>query len=374
MPKPPRPSVPKDANAPTVLVIDDVSMQRQLLIDILEPHYHVRGAADGASGLAAAEQRPVPDLIMLDVVMPGMSGYDVLRSLRESPATRDVPVVLVTALGDADSERLGFEAGAVDYLPKPFRPPIVLARVRAHLERAAALRELAKINARLEAVVENLKAFSYSVSHDLHAPLRILRGMLDLLVEHDGERLSEAGRYYLTRSVRQSERMTQMIDDILAYSRADLVELHRDPLDLQALARDVVDELSPPEGSVTFVVEPLPRVLADRTMIRQVFSNLVSNAVKFTRGVAGARVRVRADTSEGWVTVHVEDNGPGFDPNRKERLFRLFSRLHSDAQFPGTGVGLATVKRLVERHGGKVEASSSPESGTRFSFSLPASA
>lgn len=357
---------------PTVLVIDDVAEQRQLLADILDPHYAVRSEPDGVRGLQAALQHPAPDLIMMDIFMPGMSGHEVLRRLKEEPATRDIPVVLVTGQGGADCERRGLEEGAADYLSKPFRSPVVLARVRAHLERAEARRELADMNKRLRAVVDNLQAFSYSVSHDLHAPLRILRGMLSLMAEHDGDRLSDVGRYYLSRTVRQSERMERMIQDILAYSRADLVELQCRPVDLHALAKDVVDALAPPDGSVSIHIEPLPTVLADAGMIRQVIANLLSNAIKFAGSVSDARVHVRGEVRARWVSVHVEDNGPGFDANRKERLFKLFSRLHSDAQFPGTGVGLATVKRLVERHGGTVAAHSTPDTGTRFTFSLPA--
>ena len=211
------------------------------------------------------------------------------------------------------------------------------------------------------------------MSHDLRAPLRALSGFSEALVEEYSAELGEVGRDYAERIQRASERMGLLIDDLLHLSVLARAELHIEPVDLSGLARSVAEELQQrePGRTVTFQIADGEWAQADARLIRTVFENLLGNAWKFTSRRADARIEFGgAPADPGWRTFYVRDNGVGFDPAYKERLFRPFERLHSATDFPGSGIGLASVARVVERHGGRVSADSDPNQGTTFSFAL----
>jgi signal transduction histidine kinase len=220
-------------------------------------------------------------------------------------------------------------------------------------------------------VIAELEAFSYSISHDLREPLRAITCFAQTLQDTEAGRMSVQGRHRLERVVQGALRMNRMIEDILACSRAERCDLRRQEVDLGVLAREVVDELRPGHGRVRVEIAPLPRVPGDTALLRQVFANLVGNALKFSRGSAAPLVRVDAVDAGAAVEVRVHDNGAGFDAAYASRLFQLFQRLHTEKEFPGTGVGLAIVKRVVARHGGSVRAESQPGVRTTFAFTLP---
>lgn len=384
---------------PTLLLVDDTPEHLTILGEVLAPVYNVRIASHGVAALEIARRNP-PDLVLLDVLMPGMSGYETLAALRSDPRTADIPVIFVTSLDATEDEQRGFTLGAADYIVKPVRAPIVLARVALHLELKRARDGLARKNASLAAEIErrsaaevtvrelntalsarsealessvaDLEAFAYSISHDLRAPLRAISGFADLLRESDGERLSDEGRGMLGRIAAAALRMSGMIDDVLAYSRTQSATLHVAPVDLRALAAEVAAELgaSYPESIVD--IGALPRLKVDAPMMRQILANLVGNALKFSAKASEPRVRVEAAVTDAGVEILVTDNGAGFDPRYADRLFGLFQRLHSQKDFTGSGVGLAIVKRLVERHGGRITARSEPGVSTTFQLTFPA--
>jgi signal transduction histidine kinase len=234
------------------------------------------------------------------------------------------------------------------------------------------LRERQKVqekSAELASANKELEAFSYSVSHDLRAPLRHIGGFADMLEADSGRLLTDTGRRHLEVIRDSAKHMGQLIDDLLRFSRLGRQALSKQQVDMAALAREVAAEL----GSTTPVqVEDLPAALADLALMRQVWRNLVGNAVKYSGKRDDPRVEIGA-RREGAETVYwVRDNGAGFDMRYAERLFGVFQRLHSDADFPGTGVGLAIVQRVVARHGGRVWAEGRPKAGAVFYFSLPA--
>lgn len=230
-------------------------------------------------------------------------------------------------------------------------------------ERTAALRESNK----------ELEAFSYTVSHDLRAPVRHIGGFVDLLRETTGSQLDPQAQRYLETIKGAATQMGLLIDGLLSFSRLGRTQLQKVPVDLTDLVHSVVAELRPDfaDRNVEFEIADLPTVDADPTMLRLVMDNLIGNALKYTRGMDPARIRVDARNDACEVVLSVEDNGAGFDMKFVDKLFGVFHRLHGDDQFDGTGIGLATVRRIVHRHGGRTWAEGTPNQGATFYFSLP---
>jgi signal transduction histidine kinase len=237
-------------------------------------------------------------------------------------------------------------------------------------------RRMVEAHAReLEAANKDLEAFSYSVSHDLRAPLRAIDGFSQALLEDHAAALDERGREHLGRVRAAAQRMGELIDDLLQLSRVSRAELVRAPVDLGALAREVAAELAQrePGRSVSLAIGEGLRAEADRRLARIVLENLLGNAWKFTARRAAARIEVGAGAAaDGAPTFFVRDDGAGFDPRYAHKLFAPFQRLHGAAEFPGTGIGLAIVQRIVDRHGGRAWAEGEPGRGAVFWFTLPA--
>jgi signal transduction histidine kinase len=227
--------------------------------------------------------------------------------------------------------------------------------------------------AELEAANKELEAFSYSVSHDLRAPLRAIDGYSRIIEEDCADQLDDEGRRLLSVVRGSARRMGILIDSLLAFSRFGRQSLNPVPIDMTALAREVYTEIqaAPDAPAVTLDIMVLPAVSADRPMLRQVWSNLLSNAVKYSSTRDNPTVRVSGEETEREVIYRVRDNGAGFDMKYYAMLFGVFQRLHTDAEFPGTGVGLAITQRIVIRHGGRVWAEGEVGVGATFFFSLP---
>ena len=261
---------------------------------------------------------------------------------------------------------------------------VLLAALRDVTERHRAQAALERLNleleqrvrdrtAQLEAANRELEAFGRSVSHDLRAPLRIIEGFSAAIVELDGDRLSARGRTSLDAVRRAARRMGELIDDLLTLSRVTLQTIRHQPVDLSALARTIAAELRElePARAVTFVIAAGLRVQADAVLMRILLENLLRNAWKFTSQQARARIEVGMDLRNGEAVFYVRDDGAGFDPAHAHRLFQPFQRLHSEAEFEGTGIGLATVHRIVLRHGGRVWATGVPGGGATFELTIP---
>jgi signal transduction histidine kinase len=234
---------------------------------------------------------------------------------------------------------------------------------------------VAERTAQLEAINRELEAFSYSVSHDLRAPLRAVDGFSQALLEDYYDQLDEQGRRFLTRVRTAAQRMAQLIDDILGLSRVTRGEMRRETVDMTALALVIAEELrsQEPGRGVDFVIEPGLVVKGDPVLLRQVLFNLLDNAFKFTGGCKNAHIEFGVEAIEGNGAFFVRDNGAGFDMDYAGKLFGVFQRLHSVDEFPGTGIGLATVQRIVHRHGGEVWGSGEVDKGATFYFTIPGS-
>jgi PAS domain S-box-containing protein len=236
--------------------------------------------------------------------------------------------------------------------------------------------ELAKWSAELQAANKELEAFAYSVSHDLRAPLRHMAGFAELLQKKASSVLDDKSQRYMSMILESAKRMGDLIDDLLAFSRMGRVEAQMTLVDLDQLVMEVVSEVRQgTEGrEIAWRIDPLPTCYGDRSMLRIVLVNLISNAIKFTRQRARAEIEIgRAEGFENEAVVFVRDNGAGFDMKYIDKLFGVFQRLHHADAFEGTGIGLATVQRIIHRHGGKVRAEGAVDQGATFYFSIPRS-
>lgn len=229
--------------------------------------------------------------------------------------------------------------------------------------------------AQIEAANRELEAFSYSVSHDLRAPLRHITGFVELLNKRGEEMKDEKSQHYLQVISDASRKMGVLIDDLLAFSRMSRAEIQKGRIDFNALVREVVDDMSEDAGerAIEWEITDLPVGEGDVAMLRQVFANLVANALKFTRQLPLARIGIGAVTDHpDEILFYVKDNGVGFDMKYGDKLFGLFQRLHSSEEFEGTGVGLASCQRIIHRHGGRIWAEAAAGRGATFWFALPA--
>ena len=263
------------------------------------------------------------------------------------------------------------------------RPVAILASDNDITDRRRREEEIGKLNeslarrtTELQATNKELEAFAYSISHDLRAPLRHVAGYAELLQKNAAAQMDDKSRRYMTLIVEAAKRMGNLIDDLLAFSRIGRAETRKTRVSLDALVREAMEEVRPEtEGrDITWAVGALPDVYADRAMLRLALVNLMSNAIKFTRTRPQATIEIGpTDTDDGAIGVFVRDNGVGFDMRYASKLFGVFQRLHSADAFEGTGIGLATVQRIVHRHGGRVWAEGVVDGGATFCFSLPKS-
>jgi signal transduction histidine kinase len=341
---------------------------REYLRRLLARDYEVQAVPDGASALAAARTEP-PDLVLSDVMMPYLDGFGLLRSIRADSRTRVVPVILLSARAGEESAVEGLDAGADDYLAKPFTAHELMARVRTHLELSQVRREWAK---QLEAANKELESFSYSVSHDLRSPLAVIDGFTLVLLEQCADKFDDRARNYLSKVRSGVKQMTGLIDGLLDLSRITRGGLQKLPVDLTELARDVISELQTGEPFRKIVVNIADGMTAvgDPRLLRVLLANLLGNAWKYSSKKEEARVSFEQAGSGGDVIFSVADNGAGFDMAHAEKLFAPFHRLEQHSQFRGTGIGLATVQRIISRHGGRVWAEGAVGLGATLYFTL----
>jgi len=357
-----------ESDRPRILLADDNADMRNYLQRLLADRYTVLAVPDGAAALEVARSRP-PDLVLSDVMMPGLDGIELLRELRAAEATRTIPVILLSARAGEESAVEGLSGGADDYIAKPFSARELLARVHTHIELARNRRtwelELAQAN-------RDLESFSYSVSHDLRAPLRAIDGYVNIVLQDHLEKVDPEGRRLLGIVLKNAHRMGALIDDLLRLSRLGRAEMKSSSFDPKPLIQEVVADLlqSQAHRKIEVTIGALPRIRGDEGLLRQVFLNLISNAVKYTGPREVARIEVTGTDGHGEVAFQVKDNGVGFSMEHAYKLFGVFQRLHSAEQFEGTGIGLALVLRIVQRHGGRIWAEAREGEGATFHFTL----
>jgi signal transduction histidine kinase len=370
VPDAPGPEKVSGRERPRVLVVDDNADMRDYLARLLGVRWRVDVAEDGQVALASARAHP-PDLVLSDVMMPRLDGFGLLRELRAHPRTSHIPVVLLSGRAGEEAVLEGLDTGADDYLVKPFAARELLARVQTHLELARLRREW---SSELERANNELEAFSYSVAHDLRAPLRAIDGFSEALLTDYSSKLDDQGRHYLARVRSGSQRMAHLIDDLLSLSRITRASLSRELVDMTDVARKILVELEgrAPDRMVESRVSDGLVSQADPRLLSVMLENLLSNAWKFTSKRPAAKIEVGKEEREAETVFFVRDNGAGFNMEHAKRLFTPFQRLHTQGEFEGTGIGLATVQRVVTRHGGRVWAEALPDQGATFFFTLGA--
>jgi two-component system, sensor histidine kinase and response regulator len=378
-----------------ILLVDDKAENLLALESILEaPGYHLVRALSGHDALLALLAQEFA-AIVLDVRMPGMTGIEVAQIIRARKKTQHIPILFMTAHGE-ESAIAGYQAGAVDFLTKPVQPAVLRSKVAVFAElfrktsalkaeveeRSQAEERIGQLNKELSERVEELaaanaelEAFSYTVSHDLRAPLRQVSGFVALLQEGLAGRQNAHDAEYIGLIQSAVTRMGHLIDDLLGFSRFGRVELNRSVVNLAPLVEQVRETLAPAlvGRDVRWKIGALPEVEGDPAMLRQVFASLLDNALKFTRTRARAEIEIGARSEPGEYIFFVRDNGVGFDSRHAEKLFGVFQRLHTGAEFEGTGIGLASVRRIIQRHNGRSWAESAPGKGAVVYFSLPVS-
>jgi two-component system, NtrC family, sensor kinase len=397
-----------------LLAVDDSPTYLHALADQLQAEgFDVVQAASGEQAIELLAVQQV-DCILLDLMMPGLSGIETCRRIKAAPSVRDTPLIALTAHDGRDAMIEVLAAGADDFVSKASAGDVLGARVKAQIRRkklsdeyrqvrerllrsereateahaaralaetraqlaeqlARANEELAAANRALATANHELEAFSYSVSHDLRAPLRGIDGFSQALLDDYGSTLPEQGQSYLTRIRAGAQRMAELIDDLLMLSRVSRADLRRERVDLSAIAQSVVDDLRRTEAAREVQLRIQAEVIApaDPRLMKITLENLLGNAWKFTAKTAAAVIEFGAVREDGELVYFVRDNGAGFDMKYAKRLFGAFQRLHADKDFSGTGVGLATVQRIIHRHGGRIWAAADVGHGATFSFTLP---
>lgn len=374
---------------PKCLLVDDLKDNITALKSLLsELEVEIHSATSGTEALELLLKHDYA-LSLLDVQMPEMDGFELAEIMRSTEKTKSIPIIFVTAGLDNDVKRVfkGYEAGAVDFLFKPLSSPIVLGKVRVFLDlynqkmlveetyRKANEELEIKVQERTHALMEankELEAFSYSVSHDLRAPLRSMDGFSKALLTQYADQLDERGKDYLNRVRESAQKMGDLIDGMLILSRLGRKEIRREKVDLSSMCRDIIEELKKNETQRQVVVTIAKGLTAeaDPALMFAAMENFLENAWKYTSQKQAAEISVGSFVENGEEVFFVKDNGAGFDMLYSDKLFGAFQRLHNANDFPGTGIGLVTIKRILERHGGRVWAQGEEGKGATFYFTF----
>jgi signal transduction histidine kinase len=377
---------------PRILIVDDEAAQMRALCDTLPDHgYQTAGFTDGEAALENLSKVKC-DLLLADLMMPRMDGIALLQAAQRLDP--DLVGVIMTGEGTIVTAVEAMKVGALDYILKPFKLSVILPVLSRALtvrrlrienkeleqsvrERTGQLevanRELEAANKDLEAANKELEAFSYSVSHDLRGPLTVIVGSAELLVDDYATQMPAQAHQLVKGILGGGERMVRLIADLLRLSRLGRQALFKRQVDISALVREVLDELQREQRGrqIDIRVGDLPGCVGDPGLLKQVFANLLSNAFKFTRGKENPTVEVNCRQQVGEKIYFVRDNGAGFDMQQAKELFGAFQRFHSAEQFEGTGIGLSTVQRIIQRHSGRIWAEAEVDKGATIYFSLP---
>ena len=381
------------AKKASILLVDDRPENLLALEAALEPlNQDLVKANSGEEALRMLLKQEFA-VILLDVQMPGIDGFETATQIKKRDKTKDIPIIFLTAISREPHHALrGYSTGAVDYLAKPFDPWVLRAKVAVFVdlyEKNDLLKQQAELLAqrleereRAEAALEekakelersnaDLAQFAYVASHDLQEPLRVMSGYIGLLNDSYGEHASDETRMFIGRIENAISRMDTLIRDLLSFARVGTARAEFQPSNCNDMLDHALSnlEVAIKEADASVEQSELPTVPADQSQLVQLFQNLVGNAIKF-RGEEPPRIAIRAEQKNGEWLFSVKDNGIGIAPEHVDRIFTIFERLNSAETYPGSGIGLSVCKRIVERHGGQIWAESKPGDGTCVYFTL----
>lgn len=411
--------------ADVILIVDDVASNLQQLLSILQANgFTVIHTQDGMSALAQAEYAE-PDLILLDILMPKIDGLEVCRKLKANKKTQDIPIIFMTGLTDTDNKVKGFNNGGIDYITKPIEQEELIARIKTHLslkktrqqlqeqnkelqkeilirqkteaklkqsqsilervnnelevkvlertqELSQAKEKLETINTELIQSNQELQQFVHIVSHDLQSPLRSINMFADLLAREYQDRLGKEANQYLQYITDGATRMQTLIEELLFYCRAGKNEQTWISIDLKQIVQQIIQDLQETitKNNALITVNNLPTLQINPTEIHQLLQNLISNALKFCSQTQ-PKIVINAQLLEHEWLISVQDNGIGIESQYHQKIFQIFQRLHTQEQYPGTGIGLAICQKIVQRYQGKIWVKSELGKGATFYFTLP---
>lgn len=350
---------------PEILLVDDTPEHIETAVTILrQNNFRVRIATNGSTAFRLIKQHQ-PDLILLDVYMPEMDGFEICRLIKAESDLSSIPIIFLTSSNDAESIKKGFDLGAQDYVVKPFNTSELLARVHTHIKLKKQTESLLKAN-------HELDSFCYTVAHDLKAPLLSLSKLTEYLALDYSDRLDIEGLELIDNIQDKSKEIIQIVNHLLELSRMSEMPMNIEPINLEQLFLKVFDELIKlePQRNVEFTIKNLPIIQGDPVMIKLLVMNVLTNAIKYTGNRKKATIEATSVENDTEFIISVKDNGAGFDMRYASRLFSVFQRLHSQNEFEGSGVGLAIVQKILKRHHGLAWMTGKVNKGATFYFSF----
>ena len=365
-----------------VLMVDDSPVNLDVLSGTLsDKGYDISVATDGEMALKFAPLI-LPDLILLDIMMPGMDGFETCVKLKSDPITKDIPVVFLSAKTDSSDIVKGFKCGGVDYITKPFNETEVLIRVDTQLQLREKGKKLKEAQAQIKRYAEklektnaDLQIFASGASHDLKAPLRKIQQLGDRFKDKYEGTSVEEGKNILGKICNIAEQLSLLIDSVLEFSKLENLPKSFERCELKPMVEKVVEnlEVQISESGGKVIVGDLPKVAGEPSLLYRLFQNIISNSIKYHREGVAPIVNVSSSycsETEQW-KIEVSDNGIGIDEKYFDRIFKPFERLHGKNEFEGTGIGLATCQKIVDRLNGDITVQSRLGKGTTFCVALP---
>lgn len=356
----------KNLKRSEIFVIDDRKEITQYISGILRKDKYTVTELNHGRDLFEVLKKSVPDLILLDIVMPEPDGFEICKKIKKDHNYNEIPIIFLTARDDTESELKGFRVGAQDYISKPVNPEILLARVKTHID-------LYQRAIRIKKVYKEIMEFNHMISHDLKEPLwgiQKLTEYMDDAVTYDKK---EDVRELLNVIRRKACEAVELMDKLSQLTKVSNIPLKIEAIDIGKLAKTIYQELTVncSHRNIEFICHDMPMVFGDRILLRQVLINVLSNSIKFTRDRNPAIIEIKYHRKGMEHVFIIRDNGVGFDMKYAGKIFGMFQRMHTQDEFEGTGAGLAIVKRIIERHSGSAWIESEPDKGTLLSFTLP---
>ena len=358
---------------PKILIVDDKPENLVALRTVLKDlNVELIEAGSGDEALRKSLHHEFA-LALLDIQMPLMDGYELAGILREEKKTMQLPFIFISAVyTDNLNVFKGYEKGAFSFITKPFQPEILINKVKFFIDKHQQEVALFALNEELKNSNRELEAFSYSVSHDLRAPLRALAGYVETLKEDCGAALSENCNHVISKIDSKTSQMGMLIDDLLAFSQLGRRDLRKTEVRMNELIERILNDIPDAvKAKSQITVGRLHNITADYNLIRQVMFNLISNALKYSSKKDNPVIEISSEEHGGEIVFSVKDNGAGFDMKYADKLFGVFQRLHSQDQFEGTGAGLAIAHRIITKHNGRIWADGKDDDGAIFYVSLP---
>jgi two-component system sensor histidine kinase/response regulator len=358
---------PSDLKGMRILIVDDIPANIDVLYKTLATYGYELSIA--LSGEKALDSTPIflPDLILLDIMMPGIDGFETCRRLKSNKATQNIPIIFLTAKTGEEDIVKGFELGAMDYITKPFKQEEVLVRVHNQLMLRRYINELERSN-------QDLESFAWVVSHDLRAPLRKIETLGNFLKVDYEDLLGEQGKGFINNMAEITSHLSKLIDSLLQYSQVSMESKTFETVDLNSIVKKAVNNLDAQvqETNGKVSIGNLPTIAGEPALLYQLFQNLIANALKFHINKKPPIVEISSEArGKGNWEIVIKDNGIGFDQKYAEKIFRPFERLVNRNEFEGCGIGLAHCKKIIDRHNGDIKVESSPNQGSLFKIFLP---